>query len=679
MRGIAWISTAIQGQRGHLFPWVPVCLATGIGTYFLLPREPTGAELAACGLVAIAAALLAFSIDESLSPLPTAFVFVFLGLLLGAFRAHQVTAPVLQFRYYGAVEGVIAGLDRSGSDKLRMTLEDVVLEGLAPEETPRFVRVSLHGQQGFVDPVPGLRVILTAHLSGPSGPVEPGGFDFQRHAWFRSIGAIGYTRTPVLAIAPPPEKISLFGLRMRVSRHIQKHLPGETGGFAAAVSTGDRSGIGLDTVKALRATNLAHLLAISGLHLGLLVGFVFAFVRLGLALIPPLALRVPSKKIAAAAALLAAALYLAMSGGNVATQRAFVMAAVALCAVMLDRRALSLRAVALAAVIVMLLRPEAILGPGFQMSFAATTALVAVFGILRDRDWFGVPHWASPVLAVVVSSAVAGLATAPIAAAHFNVIAHYGLAANLLAVPVMGLLVVPAAVLALCLAPIGIEAVGFWAMGLGLDWILAVAHFFADRPHARGFVPGPPGYVVPLLALGMLWLMLWRGRARIAGLVPVMLAFAAWSAAERPVILISENGGLVGAMTNEGRALSKARGQGFVALNWLENDGDGADQVAAAARLQPGVPWLVASFGDTRLFHVYGKKASLAFDACAPKDIVVFSHPPGIAGLPCRTLTPGSLRQTGAVAMSFAKSDPQMTTAREISGLRLWNTPWPDQ
>ena len=215
----------------------------------------------------------------------------------------------------------------------------------------------------------------------------------------------------------------------------------------------------------MRASNLAHLLAISGLHMGLMAGVVFAALRLAFALVPPLVLRLPARSIAAAGALAAAAFYLALSGGNVATQRAFVMVAVMLCALMIGRRAISLRGVAIAATIVLVLRPEALMGPGFQMSFAATTALVAVFGWMRDGEIRLGPKWLQPVVAVVISSAVAGFATAPIAAAHFNAIAQYGLLANLASVPLMGVLVIPAA-------------------------------------------------VVPMLELGFLTLLLWRGTLR---------------------------------------------------------------------------------------------------------------------------------------------------------------------
>ena len=268
------------------------------------------------------------------------------------------------------------------SDAVRLTLDRVKLDRVDPDKTPHRVRISLHGDATLgIRPEPGLRVMTTAHLSPPSGPVEPGGFDFQRHAWFAELGAVGYARVPLLAVSVAEFDLrqEVFRIRMAVSARVRDVLPGDTGGFAAAVTTGDRSGMSKGVLEDLRASNTAHLLAISGLHMGLLSGFVFAGLRLLFALIPMIALYWPARKMAAVGALMAASVYLALSGGNVATERAFIMVAVALCAILLNRRALSLRAVAIAALIVLTLRPEALMGPGFQMSFAATTALVAVF------------------------------------------------------------------------------------------------------------------------------------------------------------------------------------------------------------------------------------------------------------------------------------------------------------
>lgn len=660
----------MRAQRGALFGWLPVCLAIGVGWYFYLGFEPTMLHLGRVAVAGLFFAAFARGLPEPARPFAAAGMLICLGVLLAAARAHSVAGPVLEFRYYGSVEGRIVAIDRSQSDALRLTLDTVVLNRVSPARTPHRVRLSLHGDRSFdIAPEPGLRVMLTGHLSPPSGPVEPGGFDFQRHAWFAKLGAVGYARTPLMGVAEPAGGISIFRIRMAASPRIQEVLLGVTGGFAAAITTGDRSAISQSALDDLRASNLAHLLAISGLHMGLMSGVVFAALRIALALIPPLVLRVPARSIAAGGALIAAAGYLALSGGNVATQRAFIMVAVALCALMIGRRAISLRGVAIAATIVLVLRPEALTGPGFQMSFAATTALVAVFGWIRDGQIPMGPSWFKPVSAVVISSAVAGIATAPIGAAHFNAIAQYGLLANLVSVPLMGVLVIPAAVVAVVLAPFGLEAVGLWGMSLGVKWILLVSHFVAELPEARNYVVGPSAAVLPLLALGFLTLLLWRGRLRWIGGVAMAASFVIWSDTERPEVLVSDTGTLVGMMTPEGRALSKERGAGFVARNWLENDGDGEDQAAASAR------WVTG--GD--VIHLSGKRALAAFDGCEKGQIVVSSVPFAQTGLPCVVHDPDSLLHTGALAYRKGAQGWQISqTARAASGERLW-THWPQK
>ncbi len=674
MRVVTSLRLSLLHQHGHLFCWVPVCLGLGVGVYFALPVEPAVAVLGGIGLISLTFGWLTIGKEADVGALLWMIALVLAGVCLAGARAHLVAGPVLEFRYYGPIEGRIVAIDRSASDAVRLTLEDVVLAEVTPDKTPIRVRISLHGSLTGTVPTPGKLVGTTGHLSPPSGPVEPGGFDFQRHAWFKQIGAVGYTRVPVLAMAPPDNTGGIFGFRMRLSKAIQARMTSDVAGFAAAVTTGDRSAIPEEVTEALRGANLAHLLAISGLHMGLLAGFVFGAVRFCIALVPTVALRVNGKKIAACVSFVAATGYLLLSGGSVSTERAYVMTVVVLLAVLLDRRALTLRAVAVAATVVLVLQPEALKGPGFQMSFAATAALVGVFGWLRDMQWHLGPKWLRPVSAVVVSSLVAGLATAPFAAMHFNHVAHYGLLANVVSVPVMGILVVPAAVVAAVLAPVGLEAVPLWAMEQGLRWILSVAQFVSGLEGARGTVPSGGRWVLPVIALGGLWLLLWQGRARVAGLAVVSAGIWLWSQAERPDVLISDTGGLVGVMTPEGRALSKAKGQGFVAENWLENDGSTSDQ-AGAASLWPGeksrMPFVDLASGG-RLIHVQGKTGRALFDGCAPEDIVVFST--AFDGqLPCETLDVKDLEALGAVALRFEGATSLRKTAREVAGRRLWN------
>jgi competence protein ComEC len=586
------IGPAIEAQRPHFLLWIPVWFGAGIGTYFALPAEPEGFMLAVLAAAAVILALTARRMAMAVA-MPLLFLAVFAGGILAAWaRAGFVEAPVLARPATLIVEGRIVGLDRSASDRPRLLLADVVLYGVEPEATPARVRLSVDESTPAEALVPGQRLIGQARLSPPSGPTEPGGFDFRRLAWFERLGAVGYTNTPMLeadALGPLRPREAILALRLRLSAAIMAAIPGVNGGFAAAILTGDRAGIDPDALRTLRETNLAHLLAISGLHMGLLVGFVFALLRYGLALVPALALRLPLKKIAAAVALAAGAAYLVVSGASIATQRAFIQTAVILVAVMIDRPAITLRSVALAAMIVLLIRPESLVEAGFQMSFAATAALVATYDWLRGQDWWREtqkPAWRflRPVIGVAMTSFVAGLATAPISAFHFNIMSQYGLLANILAVPAMGLLVMPAAVLAGLGSLVGLAAPAFWVMSAGIGYILAVADFVAGLDGAVRAVPAGPWQSLALIAAGGIVLVLWIGRGRLAGLVPIAAGILIWAGAERPDVLVSEDGRLFGVLTGEGRALSSERGNGFAASSWLGNDGDPADQAAAAAR-----------------------------------------------------------------------------------------------
>jgi competence protein ComEC len=363
---------------------------------------------------------------------------------------------------------------------------------------------------------------------------------------------------------------------------------------------------------------------------------------------------------------------------SVATERAFVMVSVMFLAILVNRRAISLRSVALAACVILILRPEALLGPGFQMSFAATTALVASFTALQSLHLPRLPSLLRPLVMTVFSSLVAGLATAPVAAAHFNQVAQLGLVANVLSVPVMGILVMPAAVLAACLAPFGLGWIGLSAMQWGLSWILSVAHWVADMDLALSYTVAPSQVVLPILALGCFWTVFWQGHLRWVGLLPVCAAFLLWAQTDRPLALVASNGGLVGVMTEQGRALSRSKGNGFSARSWLENDGDPALQWQAYGRLPaqnvPGV-WH-RSLGSTRLRHLTGKAGLAQLEPCRPTDLVILSSRQDVQ-TECTIYDASRLRRVGSLAIFMSRKTGQLriVSARDISGDRLWNIP----
>lgn len=671
-----WPGAQMDQMQGHLFPWLAVFSGAGIGIWFALPWEPKVGFYALMAVAGLALAALAWRGPENARPFAAAGFACALGLLAAGYRAHAIESPMLGFRYYGPIEGRLLEVDRSQSDALRLTLDQVVLLDVSPARTPVRVRISLQGDTLPPSPlIPGQILMVTGLLAPPEGPVEPGGFDFRRMAYFDQLGAVGYSRNPVLVMAPPEGGAQwIVRLRTYLSNAMMTAVPGDAGAFSSGVLTGDQSGISQDAVRALRDSSLAHLLAISGMNMVFLVGFVFFLIRSAISVVPPLALRIPAKKVAATLSLGLAYFYLLLSGSNVATERAFIMIAVALVAVMLDRRAITLRTAAISAILILLTKPESLVEPGFQMSFAATVALVAGFAaldrqMLRER----LPRWGIHVFTLVLSSVIGGLATAPFAAAHFNRFADYGLLANLLTVPVMGAVVMPAGVVAALLAPLGLAALPLWIMELGSRWILFIAHWIAGLDGAVTAIPAPGPWALPLVAVGGLVLILWRGRARLTGLAPIAVALVLWVMADRPAVLIASDGSIVGLSGPQGRALSVAKGGGFLARNWLEDDGDLADQATAAARTGFSGPNMQRAFavGDVRGVALRGKKGHAALAAaCATADIVVLNEVAEQRPKGCLLLDQGILRQSGSVALVIEDGGLRIVAARRIA--RIW-------
>lgn len=677
------VTEALYAQAPRFFLWVPVWLGVGTAAYFSLRFEPSWAVYAALAAIVLVSGFGTLRGGDVLRIVFWLPLLVSLGFCLTAWRSHSVAAPKLGWHYYGAVEGRIVHLDRSASDVIRVTLADPILERLAPEKTPERVRLALHSKVDGTKLSPGARIMLTGHLSPPGGPVEPGGFDFQRKAWFSELGAVGYTRAPPMLALPPQNgdwADKLFRWRMATADWLRDGIQGQRGAFAAAILAGDRSAIDPARLEDLRRSNLAHLLAISGLHMGLLTGFVFALVRFGLAAIPPIALRIPGKKIAAVAALIAGAAYLGLSGASIATQRAFVMVAVMLVAVLCDKAAISLRSVAIAATVLLVLRPESLTEPGFQMSFAATTALVATFEALNRTDlWRRLQHgWGkqfAPALSLLMASFVAAAATAPISAYHFNTVAQYGLIANLLSVPVMSIIVMPSGVIALALANVGLDAPALWVMGQGIGWILNVAAWVSGIEAAVIRIPAGPIQAPAIIMLGLLWLVIWRGLPRFGGTLGVVAGIAVWVVSERPDVLVTDNGRLVGVATDAGRALNRARGNGFAASTWLENDGDARPQSAAAERYDFGKGAWTIERPTYSMSYLPGKELDLAKISalCAGRDVVIL---PNFDAAPngCLALTRKTLIDRGAASLTIGQTGKlEILHVRDVTGERLWN------
>ncbi len=575
----------LEAEQERWFLWMPVLLGLGIGLYFALPSEPhilTALAPLAVILGLLPAAPRRTGVMLVLAALSAAAV----GFALAKMRVEWVRAPVLA-KQISSVElrGYVELVEPKATRGQRVTLRLTSTGDLPPETRPFRARVST-GKT-----TPGLRagsaVHMRATLMPPAEPALPGDYDFGRQAWFERLGALGYTWTaaePDPGAAAPPWDLRAWAvierLRASIAQRVTAVLPGQTGAIAVALITGARGGITDATNTAFRDSGLLHVLSISGLHMAVMAGAVFYLVRLVLAAFSSLALVYPIKKWSAAAAMLGTLAYLMISGSSFATVRSAIMIAIMFLAVILDRPALALRNVVLAAALILVLFPESLFDVGFQMSFAAVVALISVYEALRGRGALflrrgPVTRFALFMGGIVLSTLIASVAVAPFAAYYFHKSQQYSVLANLVAIPICDLIVMPAALAALLLMPLGLEAPPLWVMGWGVDVMLWTAERVAALPGAILRIPAMPTAAFLLMIAGGLWLSLWQTRWRLAGAALVAAGLALAPTLRLPDMLIGRDGALVAVREGDGQLSAVGAGRAsFELARWLEHDGD---------------------------------------------------------------------------------------------------------
>ncbi len=645
-------------EQARLVLWAPVCLGLGISFYFSLGSEPPFWA----GFFGLVLGFSAFRLSKNSNQpvLPTicmGAIIVALGFSAAQWRMVSVSAPVLP-RAIGptTVEGRLVHYEARANGS-RITLEKPRISGLGPEFTPNRVRIALARSQP--DLVVGNWVSLRAKLSPPPPPAAPGAYDFQRRFFFEGIGGLGFAFGKVRItssaggethISPIDSLLVFFsGLRRQIGKRVQDSLLQKdemaVGAVTRALMTGERGGIPEKVMEDFRDSGIAHLLAISGLHIGLVAGIVFVGFRGLLALLGSWALRYPIKKWAAIAAILSALAYAMIAGATVPTIRAFLMIGLVLTAVIFDRRGLSLRLIAFAASVILLIKPESLLGASFQLSFAAVTALVATYEALSEWKWVK-PSKGRGIVAriflyaggVALTTLIAGTATAPFAAFHFNRFADYGLAANLLAVPLTGLWIMPWAVVSFALMPFRLEELALVPMGLGVSMVIDIAEEVAAWPGAVTLLPAMETWGIVAITFGGLWLCLWRYRLRLLGLFGIAAGLVSLIWVQTPDILIDAKGKLWALKDSKGQlTVSSLKTAKFTRETWLRR----------AAQENP-MTWQEATKEENRflacdqlgcIYSVNGRKIALIGDVgaidedCRMADIVISSVP---VRIPCK-------------------------------------------
>jgi competence protein ComEC len=676
----------LAAQTATAVLWMPVGLTFGIWFYFALPREP-GLWLAA--LSGGAAGLCLYRAHGRL--LLVLMGAVLLGLALAQLRTALIATPLIRATTDDVLlTGVVWDIEKSAGKRLTLVVAPEIIEGFPEHQLP--VRLKLSSTEKFGHPAIGDRIAAKVRLAPLPGPVAPGAFDYGRQLFFESIGGTGRVvdKTQVIGRASGSllwQAEALADLRRTIGDRITQTLTSYIASVAEAMITGERAAIPREVNRSLQISGLAHILSISGLHMSLAAGSVFWLVRAFLALFPGVAQRYPIKKWAAAAALLFGFIYMLLAGSAAATQRSYIMLAVVFFAILVDRPAISVRNLAIAAIIILVLQPESATQASFQMSFMAVMGLTSFFEywnrpqkeeeFRQTSGWtrFAGKAWRITLASILTSVIAGGLSSIP-AAYHFGRLAPYGVLANGLAIPVISLIVMPAAMFSVILMPLGLESLPLLALGKGLELVMVISDWVAGLPGAQHLIPQLPVASAILLSLAAALLCLTRGAMKATSLVALLAAIAVLPLQKPPDLYVERTAANV-AFRNEAGELVFAnprRGK-FAAEKWLQMNGDEASFKQAAAR--PG--WLC---DDTAcLTEVKGRMVAFlttesdAIPACDTADIV-------IASFPLRHRCPHvKLRldrfdvwRSGAHALYLDETGPHVQTAAAIIGARPWRT-----
>lgn len=673
-----------QAQAGNGVLWAPVALAFGIWGYFALPEEPA---IGVTALIGAGAGGLFWVARGRLAVVLLALLLS--GFVLAKVRAEIIATPLLKATTDEiAVVGIVRDVESASAKRGTLIFEPTEIEGLLAAQLPRRLRLVNFTRNG--NPAIGARVAFKARLAPISSPTMPGGFDYGRQLYFQSIGGSGRITSPIDVLGQTSSlSISLaknlHELRQNIGARVRSHLKGTIAAVAEAMITGERAAIPKAINTSLQISGLAHILSISGLHMSLAAGGVFWILRAFLALFPAIALRWPIKKWAAAAALVFGFIYMLLAGSGAATQRSYIMLAVVFLAIIVDRPAISLRNLALAAIVILLLQPESAIQASFQMSFMAVMGLAAFFEYwnrpqqnrefrIEGRWMFWARKICRLVVASILTTLVAGAFSSIPAAYHFGRLAPYGVIANGIAIPVMSFAVMPFALLSVVLMPFGLEGWSLAVLGKGMELVLAISDFVAELPGAQRVVPQLPINSAIALAIAASLICLVKGRGKYSGIAFVLGAFILSKSSSLPDVLVERTAANV-AIVNADHELvfANARTGRFAAEKWMQANGENATYKQAVAR--PG--WVCG--GRSCQSDVKSKHVAFFFEgegaepSCAGLDIIIAAYP--LRGA-CKTVKIRIDRfdvwRSGAHALVINGDEVLVTTAKSMSGNRPW-------
>ncbi|QHI95159.1 DUF4131 domain-containing protein [Aristophania vespae] len=687
---------ALQGKR--LFCWSPVLLGIGISFYFSLKNEPSFYSLSTailCCLTGISLRFIATEIHPYALTLRVFSAFMTLipvGFLAGYVESHtRSPMPLLPYQAVW-IEGVVSQIEhlppyplaKIQRDRRRVILKEMIIFDpweVRSKPLRRTMRVTLKPHDTSQLEI-GQRIKLKALLRLPSSPAYLGAFDLQRDAWFANKAGSARALSKIAIISSPSTmgvEYYLTRLREHISHHIHNVLSGQTAAFASTILSGETVSLSVQTRQDFAASGLAHLLAVAGLHLGLVMGFCVFTLRASLAAFPKLALYWPCRDIAYLVALIIGAVYVALTGFHLPGLRALGMACFVVLALLVGRQALSLRSLTFVAILLEMTQPSRVLDVSFQMSFAAVMALIVGYENLRDplsrlkqKTWL----WRKggvPLIMLALTSLLAGAATLPISMAHFGAFQPWFVIANMVAVPLMGVWIMPLGLIALAVMPLGLEVFPLKMMGVGIDIVRSLASLMAHAPLASLAVPAMPSWGLMLVMAGLSLLCLWRGKERFIGLLCLLIGVSSPWLESTPHLLIAPDGSLVSFRANHHLYIGP-KSKGYIPDSWMR--AFALRSKALPSDCAGGVCKINLS-GKTILLVLPRKITEPGFTKeghfCDGLDLVVNLSRGRIFCPRIRYLGSADVRREGAWALYLSgKREVYLLSDREFRGNRPW-------
>lgn len=671
----------LESERSQLPLWAPVALGTGICAWFALPTPRLWLVwVLACFGLAFGLGTLARG-GRLAQALMIGAALAGAGCLLPWARATWIgQAPLARAATVEMRARVLTVEPLIARNAMRLTLAPVGRPDLPAKLRVNAAPDQLPAGLGRSD-----EIALRARLMPPPAAQLPGGYDFARQAYFAGLGATGRVLGSVQMVDPVHRPMAL---RLRLAAHVRAQLPGPAGTIAATLATGERSGISQADAAAMRRSGLAHLLSISGLHVAALIGGVTFLIYRLLALSPRLALRWPLILIAACAGALAGVGYTWLTGMHVPTVRACIAALLVIAGLALGREAISLRLIAVAALVVMLIWPESLIGPSFQMSFAAVIAIVALYEwpparhLFERRQESRMRRLVRGLGALFATGLLVEIVLMPIALYHFHRVGLLGALANLIAIPLTSFVIMPAEALALLLDSVGLGAPAWAVTGAALRLLLAVAHHVAALPFAAFATPAIGGLAYGVTMASLLWMLLWRTHWRWLGAVVALAGTGAILMTPASDVLVSADGSHVAVrMDAGGYALLRPRTGDYMRSALSEAAGYEGELAAlpalAQARCSDDMCAINLASGNGGTVALLATRSNLMVPyaaliaACARADIVVSNR---FLPRACRPrwlrLDRRILPQVGGVLINLA--DSTIMTGRAIDDRHPW-------